>query len=98
VAARPVRRADRSRLDDTRGLVGDGAAAGILVFPLDLDTVDRAAGGQGEAEVRALEEVGHVALIRESGRRIAVVAGLRVGGSRPRYGTDPRRVHARARR
>jgi len=60
--------------------------------------LDRAVRGKGEAQVRALQEVGGLAIRGEGGRRIAVVTGLRAGGIRPCHRTDPRGIRARTRR
>src|SRR5437867_9157317 len=82
----PIRRADRSPFHDTSCLVVDLTAA-RLVFPIDLNALDRARRRYGEAEVRALQEVGILQVRCERCGRKGVITALRVGRSLPCYQT-----------
>src|SRR5947207_1876250 len=73
--------------------------AAFLALPIELNALDRATRRDGEAEARALEEVGILAVRCKRCGRIAVITGERVGGSRPCHRTTGQRVgHTRARR
>src|SRR5438477_12814014 len=56
--ARPIRRANRSPLYDASRLVEDRAAAGIRIFPVDLNARDSETRRDREAVVSAREVVG----------------------------------------